>query len=150
MRNEEITIPNAVVVASPIVNYSRHATDRGALVATTVTIGYDTPLRQVHAMLLAAASRMRHVAMVPAPFVLQRTLSDYYVGYEPMVAIDDTAAVVPARSRPQALSSLHAEILDEFNRNGVQIMSPHFMAQPAEPVVVKPGQWGGQDPGGPA
>ncbi|MGT2489601.1 hypothetical protein ACU4GD_01235 [Cupriavidus basilensis] len=30
MRNEEITIPNAVVVASPIVNYSRHATDRGA------------------------------------------------------------------------------------------------------------------------
>ena len=144
MRNEEITIPNAVVVASPIVNYSRHATDRGALVATTVTIGYDTPWRQVHAMLLAAASRMRHVAMVPTPFVLQRALSDYYVEYELMVAIDDPAL------RPQALSSLHAEIQDEFNRNGVQIMSQHFMAQPAEPVVVKPGQWGGQDPGGPA
>lgn len=144
VRNEEITIPNAVVVASPIVNYSRHATDRGALVATTVTIGYDTPWRQVHAMLLAAASRMRHVAMVPTPFVLQRALSDYYVEYELMVAIDDPAL------RPQALSSLHAEIQDEFNRNGVQIMSLHFMAQPAEPVVVKPGQWRGQDQGGPA
>ena len=139
VRNEEITIPYALVVASPIVNYSRHAADLGALVATTVTIGYDTPWRQVHAMLLAAASRMKHVAMTPAPFVVQRALSDYYVEYELMVAIADPTL------RPLALSSLHAEIQDEFNRNGVQIMSPHFMAQPEEPVLVKPGQW--QDAG---
>ena len=56
-RREEITVPNAVLVASKTINYSRHAADSGLTVGTTVTIGYDAPWRQVHAMLLSAAER---------------------------------------------------------------------------------------------
>jgi len=43
--------------------------------------------------------------------------------------------------RPQVLTTLHGNIQDAFNAAGVQIMSPHFMAQPAEPVVVPKQRW---------
>jgi small-conductance mechanosensitive channel len=54
MRNEEITIPNAVLVSNPIRNYSRLSATQGTMMATKVTIGYDAPWRQVHALLLKA------------------------------------------------------------------------------------------------
>ena len=38
---EEVTIPNAVVVGSRVVNSSRPPDDGGAPLATSVTIGYD-------------------------------------------------------------------------------------------------------------
>ena len=64
MRNEEVTTPNAVLVGNPIKNYSRLAGERGTLVSTKVTIGYDTLWRQVHALRIAAAERtgIAHVA----------------------------------------------------------------------------------------
>ena len=68
--------------------------------------------------------------------VYQRALQDFYVDYELFAFIDD-----PLR-RLALLSVLHANIQDEFNRHGVQIMSPHFLSQPDEPVVVPPARWG--------
>ena len=54
--NEEITIPNATVASQATTNFSRKAVE-GTYSATSVTIGYDTPWRQVHALLLIAAQR---------------------------------------------------------------------------------------------
>ena len=48
-RSEDVTIPNAVVVSTPITNYSRFADVEGVFVPVTVTIGYDVPWRQIHA-----------------------------------------------------------------------------------------------------
>ena len=49
---EEVTLPNAYVVANTIKNYSRVLGDaRGFALSTQVTIGYSTPWRQVQAML---------------------------------------------------------------------------------------------------
>jgi len=39
------------------------------------------------------------------------------------------------------LSELHANIQDAFNAAGVQIMSPHYVAQPGEAVVVPKDRW---------
>ena len=64
-RGEEITIPNALVVATTTTNYSRFATD-GVYVPTSVTIGYDTPWRQVQSLLLLAAERTPGVRPQPA------------------------------------------------------------------------------------
>lgn len=138
LRQEQVTLPNAVVVGSAVHNYSRSGDiDRGsaALLSSAVTIGYDTPWRQVHAMLLNAARQVPGLDPATAPFVLQRGLSDFYVEYELFFAIEDP------RRRFFALSTLHAAIQDEFNRHNVQIMSPHFVLQPKEPVMVPTGQW---------
>ncbi|MCM8611603.1 mechanosensitive ion channel domain-containing protein [Accumulibacter sp.] len=135
MRNEEVTIPNAVLVGNPIKNYSRLAGARGTLVSTKVTIGYDTPWRQVHAMLIAAAEQTPGLRALPKPFVYQRSLADWYVEYELFAHTDKPLERVPV------LSALHGNIQDQFNTYGVQIMSPHFVVQPASNVVVPRESW---------
>jgi small-conductance mechanosensitive channel len=133
-RNEEITLPNAVVASSTITNYSRHTGD-GVFVKTAVTIGYDTPWRQVEAMLLEAASATAGVRAEPSPRVLQTGLQDFYVEYTLIVAPERPHERVPV------LSELHARIQDAFNAHGVQIMSPHYEADPAAPKVVPRDGW---------
>ena len=135
MRNEEITMPNAVITNSAIHNYSKLGTQQGTLLSTKVTIGYDTPWRQVHAMLVNAACATPGVRAVPVPFVYQRALSDFYVEYELFAHIDKPL------ERVAILSALHAGIQDEFNTYGVQIMSPNFYEQPPQPLVVPRDQW---------
>ena len=131
MRNEQITIPNAVLVSSPIRNYSKLSDVQGTLVSTRVTIGYDAPWRKVHALLLEAAGSTTGLRAAPAPYVLQRALSDFYVEYELFASIDKPL------ERLIVLSALHANIQDAFNAAGVQIMSPHFVEQPSAPVVAR-------------
>ncbi|GAA5165516.1 mechanosensitive ion channel family protein [Viridibacterium curvum] len=135
MRNEEITIPNGVLISSPIHNYSKLSSSQGSLLSTKVTIGYDTPWRQVHAMLIAAARSTEGLRQEPAPVVYQRALSDFYVEYEVFAHINEPL------HRIRILSLLHANIQDQFNEHGVQIMSPHFFDQPAEAVVVPKAKW---------
>lgn len=121
-KNEEITIPNASVLAGKSVNYSVAATEKKLTLHTTVTIGYDVPWQQVHQMLITAAERSEGVLKTPAPFVLQTGLEDFYVSYQLNVYTDAAAEM------PKIYSHLHANIQDVFNENGVEIMSPHYRA----------------------
>ena len=134
-KGELISIPNAVAVAERVVNYSRAGSTGALLVSTSVTIGYDAPWRQVHAMLITAASRTAGLKMEPPPFVLQKSLSDFYVEYELNVQIE-----VPSQ-RAFVLSALHANIQDSFNEHGVQILSPHYESQPSTSVFVPKERW---------
>jgi small-conductance mechanosensitive channel len=109
----------------------------GCVLDANVTIGYSTPWRQVHAMLEEAARRTEALCTTPAPFVRQTALSDYYVEYR---LIAYTRLEDPVL-RAEALSRLHANIQDVFNEHGVQIMSPHYMADPKEPQVVPKERW---------
>lgn len=133
----EVSIPNNVVLSGQLHNFSRHPDGPGMWMETGVTIGYDTPWRQVHRLLLAAASRTPGVAREPAPFVLQTVLSDFYVDYRLRVRVDD-----PLR-RFAVLSELHAQIQDTFNAAGVQIMSPNYEADPDRPKLVPREHWDG-------
>jgi small-conductance mechanosensitive channel len=135
LRREEITIPNSVIASSVMRNFSRLAVDGNLQVGTQVTIGYDTPWRQVHAMLLEAAKLTSRIAETPPPFVLQTNLHDFYVEYTLVVPI-----AVP-RYRVSILSELHSHIQDVFNKYGVQIMSPNYEADPEQAKVVNREDW---------
>ena len=128
---EEVTVPNAVVISKETVNYTRFAKE-GVQVSTVVTIGYDTPWRQVHAMLEQAAAMTPGLRKDPPAFVLQTGLSDFYPEYKLKAVIEDPP------TRPRVLSDLHKNIQDLFNQYGVQIMSPHYEADPPQPIVVRP------------
>jgi len=134
---EEVSLPNTVIFSQPIRNFSRLVQDGHFVLHTTVTIGYATPWRQVHALLLEAAQRTPGVASQPAPYVVQTALSDFYIEYRLCAQSNKNA---PSR-RVEAMNQLHANVLDVFNEHGVQIMSPHYMADPPEPQVVPPGPW---------
>lgn len=135
LKQEEITIPNAVLVGATTVNYSRHNQGGAAILSTCVTIGYDAPWRQVHSLLLLAAERTPGVLQDPLPRVLQRSLSDFYVEYQMLFRIHQP------EQRYMITSELHGNIQDAFNEYGVQIMSPHFVTQPDDAVLVPNEDW---------
>ena len=132
---DEIVLPNSVVVGTTTVNYTRLGGPNGILVETGVTIGYTEPWRQVEALLLLAADRTPALRKEPKPTVVQRALSDFYIEYRLYAYTDDAAG----RIRVQA--ALHANIQDAFNEFGVQIMSPHYLGDPAKPAVVPKEKW---------
>jgi small-conductance mechanosensitive channel len=122
VKNVEVTIPNAMVLGSHIINFSALADSSGLVLHTTVTIGYDAPWRQVHELLIEAALMTEHVAREPAPFVLQTSLNDFSIAYEINVYTKE------AHRSMVILSELHKNIQDKFNQAGVEIMSPRFTA----------------------
>ena len=134
---EEITLPNSSVMNTTTRNYSRAVPGTGCVVDTVLTIGYSTPWRQVHAMLEEAARRTTEIARTPEPFVRKTALSDFYIEYR-LVAY--TPLATPEK-RADVLDRLHANILDVFNEYNVQIMSPHYMTDTAQPQVVPRDQW---------
>jgi small-conductance mechanosensitive channel len=128
-KNERVTIPNAMVMSSQVVNYSHFARGPGLILHTTVGIGYEVPWQQVQAMLLEAARRTPGLLTDPPPFVLQTKLGDYSPVYEINVYTRDEKAM------PATYAALHAAIQDVFGEKGIQIMTPSYVADPADPKV---------------
>lgn len=122
LKNEEVSIPNAVVLNSHVTNFSTLARGEGVILHTTITIGYYVPWQKVHELLLAAARATPFVLERPAPFVLQTSLNDYHISYQINVYTDKP------REMLNIYSALHYNIQDQFNAAGVEIMSPGYLA----------------------
>ena len=135
LKNEEVTIPNSTILNGHVVNYSALASRHGLILYTTLGIGYETPWRQVEAMLMMAAARTPGVLVEPPPFVLHKELGDFCVTYEINVHCNDAKTMEMLRTR------LVRNILDIFNEYGVQIMTPAYRQDPAMPKVVPKEQW---------
>jgi small-conductance mechanosensitive channel len=134
-KREEITVPNSVLSSSSLQNLTRQSGTDGLLLTTSVTIGYDTPWRQVVALLELAAARTEGLLATQRPFVLQTSLSDYYIEYQLNVA------TLQPSQHLKTEAALNRHIIDAFNEFGVQIMSPHFHHQPHDKVWVPVEQW---------
>jgi small-conductance mechanosensitive channel len=134
-KNEQVVIPNSSILNDNVTNYSHMARRGGVILHTVVGIGYDTPWRQVEALLLMATERTEGLLKDPPPFVLQQSLGDFAVNYELNAHCKDEHRM------PALYSALHANIQDVFNEHGVQIMSPAYEADPAGPKIVPPEKW---------
>jgi small-conductance mechanosensitive channel len=135
LKNEEVIVPNSLIVNSQVVNYSSLARKQGLILHTTVGIGYETPWRKVEAMLLLAADRTPGLLREPKSFVLLKTLGDFSITYELNACCDDAQAMVGL------YSALHRNILDVFNEHAVQIMTPAYECDPEQPKIVPKEQW---------
>jgi len=134
-KNEEVIIPNSSILNGDVTNYSSMAQSPGLILHTTVGIGYETPWRQVEAMLLQAADRTPDLLKTPPPFVLLNSLGDFCVVYEINAFCDQPQQMGPLYAR------LHRSILDVFNEYGVQIMTPAYEGDPDQPKVVPRDEW---------
>lgn len=135
IKNELVAIPNSKIINEEVANYSTLAATAGLILHTTVGIGYETPWRQVEAMLLEAAARTPNLLLEPPPFVLQKNLGDFCVNYE----INVYCPVAQGMNR--VYTDLHRNILDIFNEYGVQIMTPAYVGDTEQPKVVPREQW---------
>ncbi|MCK5834918.1 MAG: mechanosensitive ion channel [Lentisphaeria bacterium] len=120
LKNTIVTIPNISVASNHIINYSRRARKEGVVLFTKITIGYDVPWKQVHELLIQAATSTDKVLKDPIPFVLQSSLDDFYVSYELNVTSRNP------EMWPRIHSELHQHIQDLFMTANIEIMSPHY------------------------
>ena len=137
IKNVDVTVPNAMVLSSHIINYSSTAKEGGVILHTGVTIGYDAPWRKVHDLLISAAEATDGILAKPKPYVLQTALDDFYVRYE-INAYTDNPNVMA-----RTYSVLHQNIQDKFNEAGVEIMSPHYRAERDGNEITIPKATGG-------
>jgi len=121
-KNEDITVPNSKIINTHLWNYSKNASETGIILHPTVTIGYDVPSEQVIQLLLNAAKNTKNITRDFKPFVLQKSLNDFYVEYELNVYTKQP------KKMPHFYSELNKSILHEFNQAGVEILSPHYSA----------------------
>ncbi|MAP53515.1 mechanosensitive ion channel domain-containing protein [Altibacter sp.] len=122
IKNEIISIPNSTVMNSHTINYSSDAPEKGLIIHSTVTIGYDVPWKDMHEALIEAASRTEYVLQDPPPFVLQTSLDDFYVSYQ------INAYIREPNKQASIYSNLHQNIQDVCNENSIEILSPHYRA----------------------
>lgn len=122
IKNVDITMPNAMILGNYITNYSACSKEKGLILHTTVTIGYDVPWKDVHRLLIDAALASEGILKEPSPFILQTSLDDFYVSYELNAYTDNPNAMA------RIYSEIHRNIQDKFNEGGVEIMSPHYRA----------------------
>lgn len=122
IKNEIISIPNSKVMSSHTINYSSDAPEKGLIIHTTVTIGYDVPWKKMHEALIEAATRTEFVLEDPTPFVLQTSLDDFYVSYQLNGYIREP------NKQATIYSNLHQNIQDVCNERGIEILSPHYRA----------------------
>ncbi len=122
IKNEDVSIPNSLVINNHIVNYSAQARSTGLILHSTVTIGYDTPWRKVEELLVNAALSTQGVMPQPPPFVLQTALNDFNVSYEL------NAHTSLPFEMANIYSELHRNIQEKFTAAGVEIMSPGYLA----------------------
>ena len=134
-RNELVSIPNATVIASSIVNFSfaRREIQRPVALAAAVTIGYDVPWRKVERLLLDAAASVPEIDDRVPPYVLQTSLNDSHIGYEL------NACVREVDRYRETLSALLAAIQDQFAAADVEILSPMYHAvRDGNPRTIPP------------
>jgi len=123
IKNEDVTIPNSSILNGNTYNYTANTKGEGLILNTSVTIGYDVAWRDVHAMLIDAATRTNGVLKSPQPFVLQTSLDDFYVSYQ--INCYTSAAEKSAK----IYSELYGHIQDVFSEKEVEILSPHYRAE---------------------
>tara|TARA_B110000483_G_scaffold241578_1_gene324965 strand:+ start:1094 stop:1588 length:495 start_codon:yes stop_codon:yes gene_type:complete len=123
-REELVSLPNSQL-SSGLVNYSTPRKGKAVRFSVSVGIGYDTAWQQVHALLKSAAAKVEEILPDPAPDIRQTALNDFAVQYDLLFSLEDPS------KRPAVTSVLHVQIQDAFHNAGLQIMSPHYVADPS-------------------
>jgi small-conductance mechanosensitive channel len=127
--NELISIPNATILNSEVKNFSRTGATSGLIVCTVVGIGYDEPQEKITRLLIQAAKKTKGVKARPGPRVLRLSLNSFDISYRVNAYVKKGQDIVRLHS------DLNENVVDELHGAGVQIMTPAYIADPAEAKI---------------
>ena len=112
---ELVAVPNTIMITNPIsVTYSS-----GAIVSTTLSLGYDIHHSVVDSILLDAAQQCG----LDDPFIQVLELGDYSITYKVSGILTDVKSLLTARS------NLCRYVIDGLHGAQIEIISPAFMNQ---------------------
>ena len=116
---ELVSLPNSFVAANPITR----TRESGAIVATSLSLGYDNHHEVIMPLLREAASQ----SGLEDPFVGIVALGDFAVTYRVAGLLKDVDKLIGAHT------SLACAVLDALHENGIEIMSPEFVRRQSWP-----------------
>jgi small-conductance mechanosensitive channel len=121
IKDEIISIPNLAVMSKEIQNYSAL---KEVLIYIPVTLGYDIDKDTAVGLLVGSAKRTNNIIQNEGkePFVLFRDLGNYSITYEINAYTDKPNLLIETKSE------LINNLLDDFKKAGVEIMSPTHIA----------------------
>jgi small-conductance mechanosensitive channel len=114
-KNEIVSVPNLDIVNNVVKNYSK---ENPVIIHVPLGLGYDIRKDTAKNLLLEAAKNTEGVLMNPPPFVLFLELGNYSVTYEINAYTDRPTEIISIKSH------LIENILDTFEKNKVEILSP--------------------------
>lgn len=120
---ELVSLPNTYMITNPV-SVTRVS---GAIVSTTLSLGYDVHHSTAESLLLEAAKECG----LNEAFVQILELGDYSITYKVNGMLADVKSLLTARS------NLCRVVLDTLHGNRVEIMSPAFMNQRRLPENLK-------------
>ena len=132
IKNVNVTVPNGLVLASHIINFSKSTKDRPLILNTRMTVGYNIDWRRVHELLIASAEATPGILHDPKPFVLQTSLDDFYVSYQ------INAYTHSPDLMDDIYSDLNQQLLDRFRAAGIDIISPHYSVMMSQSAHADP------------
>jgi small-conductance mechanosensitive channel len=120
-KKEFITFPNMTILTSNITNFSSSSElGDGLIIHSDITYSYSVDWLKIHELLITAAKKTSFIEETPEPFVLQKSLDDFYCVYEINAYTKEVEKVI------QVYSELHKNIQDAFSQAGLDLTTPHY------------------------
>lgn len=122
-QNEIVTIPNSAVMSAQTINYSMSIEYQPVVVTVDVTVGYEVEKEEVRRLLIEAALEAKGILNHPKPYVLIPKLHDFYCCYQINAFTRDV------KTFARVNSNLNESVVDKLHEAGIELLSPHFVAQ---------------------
>ena len=125
-----VIMPNSVLIASPVTNWTHKNRIARVVVKLSVTLGADA--RLVERILLEAATHAEHVMKHPAPSVVLRTITQEKMDFELRCFISDTDYYLPT------LSAVNFAADEALRTAKVEVFASKESAAEPPPVPPEP------------
>ena len=134
----ETLIPNGLVVASPMTNWSH--SDRNVRRKIPVGVAYSADVELARRLCLEAASEVGRVLRAPAPVCLMKGFGDSAIDLEIRIWIDD-----PENGVSNVASDVLLRVWEKFRAHGVEVPFPQrdLHLRSAVPLAFGEGAAGG-------
>nr|WP_314800845.1 mechanosensitive ion channel domain-containing protein [uncultured Capnocytophaga sp.] len=121
INNEEVTVPNSMILSSSTMNFSSIGRTNGLVVTTQVKVRYDARLEEVDATLIAAAQATKGVTDKITPYIYHISLNELNATYE------INAVTFEPQNMYIIKSDLIKNIYNAFRERNIELTSVEFV-----------------------
>jgi len=122
INNEDITVPNSMILTNETINFSSSSPEKGLIVNAEIYVKYNVPFNVVNELLIKAALETNGIIAVPKPYVFKNVLKETSVLYQL-----NAYTVTPQRMY-FIKSDLNENILKVFSEAGIDLVTPLYIA----------------------
>lgn len=122
INNEDITVPNSMILTNETINYSSSSPENGLILNAEIDVKYNVPFTKVNDLMIQAALQTEGIVAMPKPYVFKSNLKDTSVRYQL------NAYTMNPEKMYFIKSDLNENILKVFGEADVDLVAPMYFA----------------------